>query len=136
MKDAAVALVVRLSDVVESLDQQSLKVKTLSAPRYTLKIDGEEIGVWTKEQLAAGINLAVLPTPMLKQAIMVHALTLQHNRIHFVRWREIQVPFDKENMSDLQKTLDALDALEADITERQRAAAIPRLHRYELIPQR
>jgi lysophospholipase L1-like esterase len=136
MKDAAVAGVVRLSDAVESLNQQSLKVKNLSAARYSLKIDGEEIGVWTKEQLAAGINLAVQSTPMLKQAMMVHHLTLLHNRMHFVRWREIQVPFDKENMIDLQKTLDALDALEADIVKRQRAAAEPRPHSYELIPQR
>lgn len=136
LKDEAVALVARLSDVVESLDRQSLKVKNLSAPRYTLKIDGEEVGVWSKEQLAAGINLAVLPTPMLKQAMAVHTLTLQHNRIHFVRWREIQVPFDKVNTGDLQKTLDTLDALEADIIKRQRAAAVPRPYRYELIPQR
>lgn len=136
MKDEAIALVVRLSDVVESLDQQSLKVNNLRAPRYALKIDGEEIGVWSKEQLTAGINLAVLPTPMLKQALTVHALTLRHNRIHYVRWREIQMSLDKENMSDLQKTLDALDALEADIIKRQRAAAVPRSYHYELIPQR
>ncbi|MGA9772319.1 MAG: SGNH/GDSL hydrolase family protein [Blastocatellia bacterium] len=136
MKDAALALVVRLSDVVESLNQQPLKVKNLSAPRYSLKIDGEEIGIWTKEQLTAGINLAVLPTPMLKQAFRVHELTLLRNRIRFVRWREVQVPFDKENTIYAKKTLDALDALEADIIKRQHAAAAPRPHQYELIPQR
>lgn len=136
MKDAAVAAVVRLSDVLESLNQQTLKIKNLAAPRYALKIDGEEMGTWTKEELAAGINLAVLPTPMLKQATAVHALTLQHNRIRYVRWREVQMPFGQENLSDVPKALDALDAVEAELVKRQRAAAQPRAHRYELIPRR
>jgi lysophospholipase L1-like esterase len=135
LKDPALMLVVRLSDIAESLDQQTLKVTHLSAPRYVLKIDGEEIGAWTKEQLAAGLNLALLPTPMLRQAMAVYDLTLRHNRMHFVRWREVQVQFDKDNLADLPKTLNALDALEAELIKRQRAAAPSPAHRYELIPQ-
>jgi hypothetical protein len=87
MTDPVVALVVKLSDV-DSLDQQLLKVHGLRASSYILRIDGTEVGIWTREQLEAGINLALLPTPMLEQSMSVHALTLQHNRIHFARWRE------------------------------------------------
>jgi len=135
MNDAALALAVRSSDLVESLDQQPLKVTGLSAPRYLLKIDGEEVGTFTKEQLADGINLAVLPTPMLKQAKEVHTLTLKHNNIHFARWRQVQVPLQTETSPQVQKAMEALDALEADLVQRQRAAAQPKSHRYELIPQ-
>jgi hypothetical protein len=56
-----------------------------------LKIDGDKVGDFTKEQLAEGVNLAVLPTPMVKQAARVHDLTLKHNDVHFARWRDVQV---------------------------------------------
>lgn len=135
-QDKALALVLQLSDVLDSLDRQTLMVKNLSAPRYVLKIDAAEVGTWTRENLANGVNLAALPTPMLRQARAVHALTLQHNRIHFVRWRELQVPLGQEHLADVPKTLSALDAIEAELVKRQRAAARPKAHRYELIPQR
>lgn len=134
MNDKAIAIVTRFSDVVQRLNQQILKVTNLSASNYTLKIDDEVIGIWSKKDLAAGINLALLPTPMLKQALGVHNLTAQRNRIRFVRWREVQVPLERDSIAGLAKTLDALDALEAELIKRQRAAAQPRAHRYELIP--
>ena len=68
-KDDALALVLQSSNIVESLDQELLKVTGLPAPKYSVKIDGEEIGAWTREDLARGVNLAVLATPMLKQAL-------------------------------------------------------------------
>jgi hypothetical protein len=76
MKDAGVALAVRSSDVVQALDQELLRVSGLTGERYRLKIDGEDIGAFTKGQLSDGINLATLPTPMMRQAADVHALTL------------------------------------------------------------
>jgi len=62
--DPLMALAVKSSDVVESLNQQPLKVSGLPAGKYTLKIDGAEIGDFSSEQLEQGINLAVLPTPI------------------------------------------------------------------------
>jgi lysophospholipase L1-like esterase len=133
-KDPVIALVVKLSDIVESLDRQLLKVNGLRASLYALKIDGEEVGTWTREQLAAGINLAPLSTPMLKQAMAVHALTLRHNRIHFVRWREVEIPLkDQQASPAMQRTLAALDALEAELIRQQRALAQPQARHYELI---
>lgn len=134
MNDAPLALAVRSSSVVEDLNRQPLKVTGLAAARYTLKIDGEEIGSFTKEQLAEGINLATFSTPMLKQAAAVHALTLKHNNIHFTRWRQVQVPLQNEMSPPTQKAMEALDELEMDLIKRQRAAAQPKAHRYELIP--
>ena len=79
MRDPLVALAIRSSDFVQALNQEPLKVRGLAAGRYALKIDGETAGTFTAEQLAAGVNLAELPTPMARQAAEVHALTLRHN---------------------------------------------------------
>jgi lysophospholipase L1-like esterase len=135
MRDPLVALAVRSSDVVDALDRQPLQVRGLPAGNYTLKIDGESAGSFTGDQLAAGINLATLPTPMVRQAALVHALTLRHNNIHFTRWRQIQVPMEKDSAPHLLGALQALDELELDVLKQQRAAAQPRPRHYELSPE-
>ena len=86
------ALVMRCSDFMQTLDQEPLRVTHLKAERYTLKIDDEEIGAFTADQLKQGINLAELSTPMTKQAMSVATLTVKHTDVHNTRWRMIQVP--------------------------------------------
>jgi lysophospholipase L1-like esterase len=134
MNDAALALSVRSSDFMEALNQQPLKVTGLTGARYTLKIDGAAVGTFSREDLARGINLASIATPMTRQAMDVLALTRLHNDLHFTRWRTIHVP-RQDNLTDpFRKTMDALDRAEADIVRQQRAAAQPKPRRYELIP--
>jgi len=132
MSDKIVALAIHSSDFVQALDQELLRVTGLTAASYTLKIDGAEAGMFTANQLAEGINLALLPTPMAKQATAVHKLTLQHNNVHFARWRTVQVPLEKETLPNAEKAMAALDGLDADLVRQQRAAAMPKEHRYEL----
>ena len=131
-QDSITALAVKASDVVQALDEQPLIVKGLPAENYTLKIDGDEIGTFTKAQLAEGINLATLSTPMTKQAARVHRLTLEHNTIHFTRWRQVQVPLQSSKSPNLRKALEALDGLEAEVVKEQRDAAQPQPRKYEL----
>ena len=109
-------------------------MRGLGAGRYTLQIDGETAGTFTADQLAAGVNLAAMPTPMVRQAADVHALTLRHNNLHAARWRQVQVPMEKDQTPHLLKTLEALDELEAEVLKQQRAAAQPRPRHYELAP--
>jgi lysophospholipase L1-like esterase len=133
--DPAVALAIKSSDFVESLDQQPLKVTGLEAPRYTLTIDGAEVGDFSREQLAQGINLATLPTPMFDQAKAVHRLTLKHNDQHSTRWRTFQVPLATHSpavQASLPPLLTALDEEEAQTVALQRATAQPKPHRFEL----
>ena len=134
-KDPVLMLAVKSSDFVQALDQEPLKVTGLSAARYSLKIDGNPLGNFTKEGLAEGINLAELPTPMAKQAAEVHLLTLQHNHVHFARWRFIQTPFATDDFAHKQSAMDNLDALENEVIRKQRATAQPRLHHYELVAE-
>jgi lysophospholipase L1-like esterase len=128
----AFALAVRSSDFVEALDQEPLKVTGLAASRYTLTIDGEKAGDFTREELEKGINLAVLPTPMVKQAGQVHDLTLKHNDIHFARWRSVQVALQDYKFAHEQAAADALDRLEEEVVQQQRATAQPMTRHYVL----
>lgn len=139
LNDPVVALAVKSSDFIQALNQQTLKVKGLVAANYTLRIDESEAGMFSKEQLVEGINLAILPTPMARQAGDVHKLTLQHNNIHFKRWRTVQVPMADDKTPNVQKAvkglMDALDDEEAGVVQQQRAAAQPKPHRFQLTPK-
>ncbi|MEI6431752.1 MAG: GDSL family lipase, partial [bacterium] len=135
LQDKTLQLAVNSSDFIATLNQQILQVTDLTAPRYSLKIDSRKIGDLTREELAAGINLATLPTPMLIQSLKVHELTRQHNDIHFQRWRAFQVPLEnKVSPSAMKKALEGLDALEEDLVRQQRDAAQPQEHQFILTP--
>jgi lysophospholipase L1-like esterase len=134
LKNPVMKLSLDASDFVETLNRQMLRVRGLTEGSYGLRIDGESVGIFTGKQFAAGLNLALLPTPMARQAADVHALTLKHNNIHYARWRELQVPLRDDATEHLQSGMDALDTLEGDLVAAQRKAAQPRPHKYELYP--
>jgi lysophospholipase L1-like esterase len=133
LENRETALVVRSSDLIRALDQEELRVTGLAPGRYALKIDGTEVGTFSGADFSAGVNLALLPTPMLKQAQVVYGLTVQHNDLHAARWHILQVPFQSDPLPDLESGLQTLDQLEAEIVQRQRAAALSKPHRYELV---
>jgi lysophospholipase L1-like esterase len=134
-QDATIALALRASDYVSAMDREMLRVHGLTGARYELKIDGEPAGAFTKEALDAGVNLALLPTPMARQAVRVHELTLLHIGVHSSRWREVQLPLANEPMAHLKPALDSMDALEEDLVRERHAEAQPKAHRYELRAQ-
>ncbi len=133
LKDNATALAISSSDFMDALNRETLKVSGLNGDNFTLKIDGETIGNFSREKLEKGINLAMYATPMSKQAQQVHRLTLQHNDVHFTRWRQVQTRVNSD-LPHLQQALAGLDSLEGDIVKEQRAAAKPKAHNYELSP--
>ena len=134
-REPITALAVRSSDVDQALNQQILKVDSLSAPRYQLKIDGVNVAEFSRDQLAAGVNLAEYETPMFGQARKVHMLTMQHNNIHFQRWRDVQVPLQGKTYSSVPKVIKSLDDLETEVVAEQRATAKPVTRRFELTPK-
>jgi lysophospholipase L1-like esterase len=135
LSDAGIELALKASDVVESLDQQTLKIRGLKAPRYKLSIDDELVGSFSREQLTEGINLAILPTPMGKQAADVHAMTVKHTNIHNARWRMVQTPLATDVFAATQPAMDALDKLDAEMIARQRSLAQPKPRRFHLTPE-
>ena len=134
--DAAYNLAVASSDFVAALDQEMLKVSNLASGRYRLTIDGRIAGEFSSAQLAQGINLAVLPTPMLEQANLVGRLTQIRADIHNSRWREFQVPLagDPQAGQYIPTLIKNLDGADGPLTKAQRDAAKPRAHAFELKP--
>jgi lysophospholipase L1-like esterase len=132
--DAVFGLTLDSSDFMDAMNRQSLKVSGLAAGKYTLRIDGSEVGTFAAADLAAGVNLAKYRTPMWGQAAQVHALTLKHNAIHFARWRSVQVPLEYDKLGSTVPAMDALDAVENDLIAQQRAMAQPVAHTFELVP--
>ena len=88
--------------------------------------------------MGEGVNLVTLLTPMSRQAADVHDLTIRHDLVHFARWRLVEL--NLQNIPTIRTAhthdaVEALDALEREVVEQQRAVAQPRIHRYELEPQ-
>ncbi len=94
------------------------------------------VGVFTGAELAAGVNLAALDTPMAAQAGRVHELTLAHHAVQRARWRQVEVRLAAYDLPERRAASDALDALELALVERQREAARPVPRRFELVPSR
>jgi len=134
-KDSALKLAVQCSDFFQALDWQPLKVTGLKDQRYQLKIDGHEVGTFSRQQFEEGLNLAQWPTPMFQQAQSVHNLTLKHNNIHATCWRELQVALAQQPLPHLAQAVEALNNLEADLVAQQRETAQPKARHYELRPQ-
>jgi len=136
LNDGPTKLAVRSSSFLDDLDREVVKVADLAKPRYALEIDGKSVGEFDREQLAEGVNLAAIKTPMLDQAAAVLALTRQHNDLHFARWREVQVPFGGgDTASSAKKAMEGLDEIEAALVARRRDAARPKPHRFALVPK-
>ncbi|HZU98816.1 MAG TPA: SGNH/GDSL hydrolase family protein [Planctomycetota bacterium] len=133
-KDPLVALALESSDVVATLDRERLVVKNLEAPRYLLKIDGKRVASFSREELAKGVDLALLPTPMLEQALEVAALLRKRSDVHNLRWRQVQIPLEGVHSEHLAKALAELDALDDDLRKEAREAAKPRPRTWQLVP--
>ncbi len=134
LDDPVMALAVRAGGVMEALNRQMLAVNGLAAGKHTLLIDGNVVGVFDAEALAAGINLAELKTPMWSRAMKVHRLTLDRANAHNTRWRNVQVPFEEEHPDITRKAMAVLDELRDTLRAEQQLAAIPDAHRFVLAP--
>jgi hypothetical protein len=132
--DHTLGLAIRSSDVTTALNQQMLQIQNLPAGRYKLSIDGLPTGEWSDADLAQGVNLAVLDTPMSSQAMGVHDLTVKHLDVHQQRFHTLQAQLQGLDLQHLDETLKALDTLDNEIVNRQRDTAQPRPHVFALAP--
>ena len=126
--DPVLALVLKYSDVVEALDQETLQIRSLTAGSYDLLIDGRKIGNFTAAQLAGGINLATMEPPKLEQARLVAFDTEKVNFLESQRFQIIRGTATPEQLVTAQALADAYPIAVA----RQRADAQPIMHHYEL----
>lgn len=127
--DPLVALVLRVSDLNQSLNRESLRVDGLPQAQYELRIDDRLAATFTAEQLAAGVNLATLNTPMLEQSRLVAMDTDAKNEIDSLRF---QLAYDMRK-PETAETVQRLDAAIADAIVQQRKDAQPVPHRYAVV---
>lgn len=126
--DSQTELVLRSSDLIAALDEETLKVTGLAAGSYQLTIDDRLIGTYSAEKLEKGINLALLETPMLEQSRRVaHDVDLKNGTDR--PWFEMNAKPPDEIVPETLKALsDASDKASAQA----RKDAVPAAHRYEL----
>lgn len=126
--DPFVDLALRASDLVDSLDQQMLRITRLEPGSYRLSIDRKSVGTFSSQQLASGINLALLETPMEEQARLVAYDTDRKNDIDETRFGLIAKPMDAIS----QAAADRLLTLRALAVQQQHYDARPVQRRYLL----
>lgn len=126
--DPVLGLAVQYSDLVNTLDQETLQVQGLPAGQYDLKIDGRKVATLSGQELNTGINLATLDTPMLAQARLVRMDTQERNVLEAARFTIINSSETAESSPTAAALAQAMPAAEA----RQRADAQPVAHHFEL----
>ena len=125
--NATQALLLDLTDIEQQLDQEPLRVTGLNAGQYTLTIDGDLIGTFTAEELAAGINLADYSTPMFHQAQRVGWLVRDRDEAHYIHLRMRVLEANPGNP-------DAMQAFENQLEDKIYATAAPVAHVFAVSP--
>jgi hypothetical protein len=113
------------------LNRQMVRVLNLSAGTYALSIDGQVVGKYSSSDLADGINLGGMKTPMVSQARKVFELCHRRGEIQFFAWRSV----DRENgtLPHAQQGVAELAKLAESLRNAARRAAAPDSHQFALM---
>ena len=131
LDDEMIRFVLDSSDLT-SMDQQLLSVSGLSAQRYALQIDGKKVASFTRQQLASGVNLALIATPMENQAKGVDAIELKRTRLDEARFI---LTIEDPKVPDGAEAARAIEAKDASLAGEQRKTAQPKPHKFDLSPE-
>lgn len=136
LKDNVTQLVLKSSDFVQKLDQEPLTISGLTGTNYTLSIDGKAVGTFSSTDLASGVNLATIETPMLDQADAVQVLTNTHNNVRTIAWRQLQIPLETDNAitGPLNNSMKSLNKLDESLQVERSQKAVPEQHTFTLTP--
>lgn len=131
LNDAMTQFLLEISDI-PSLDRQMLRVTGLSAATYSLWIDNQEIGTFSREEVASGINLALYTTPMEQQAKSIDWAADDRSKLSGTRFdlmtEEPAIPREAEGV-------EILDALDARMVDGEYRNAQPKPHTFELVAE-
>jgi lysophospholipase L1-like esterase len=121
--DKALHLTADLSNFSQTLNRESLKVTNLPAGVYDLSIEKIKVGTFTADQLAAGVELSTLDTPMHRHSQTITNLINKRDEIQFYAWRNIQR--DAFGEKNTEHAFDALQNLAEDYRGKIRTLAKP-----------
>ncbi len=127
--NATQALLLKLTDIQQALNQEPLRVTGLAPGQYKLTIDTTVIGTFSATALETGINLADYQTPMRAQAQRVSWLVRDRDEAHYIHLRMRVRNADTGAQSGGSDKLQAFeDSLEDSIYE----TAVPQPHHFTL----
>jgi len=131
LDDGMTRFVLSISDL-EAIDLQMLRVDGLTRARYALSIDGKRIVSLTREQWAAGINLALYATPMQDQARGIDGIELTRTRLDESRFI---LGVEEPAVAHGAEAIKAIEEKDAALDTEQRKAAQPKAHHFVLSPE-
>ena len=117
---------------IGSLDQQMLRVTGLSAASYSLEIDGQKIGSFSRQELANSVNLALYQTPMEQQAKSIDWTTDDRAKLSGTRFDLLTEAGD---IPSRQAAIKALDTLDQRMIDAEYKSAQPKPHTFMLTPE-
>jgi len=130
LNNGMIQFVLAISDLAQ-MDRQILRVDHLAAPRYTLRIDNRAIATFNREELAAGVNLALCSTPMLSQARDVDGDELKRTQLDQANFI---LAIEDPTATDAAAATRAIAEKDSLIVGEQRKSAQPLPHTFELVP--
>jgi len=118
--DTDLALKIPGFDPATTLNRYELQVTGLTEASYKLSIDDQEIGIYSKADLANGINLGFVRLgPIYNQGQKLLKAVIDKNDTFFHRWREVELtppPAPGTNPADIRKADAAhLDAVKPEL---------------------
>jgi hypothetical protein len=120
-----------ISDI-SSLDQQMLRVSGLSAPGYALEIDGQKIGLFSRQELTEGVNLALYQTPMEQQAKSIDWTADDRAKLSGTQF---DLMTEAGSIPARRAASEALDALDQHMIDAEYENARPKPHSFTLTPE-
>lgn len=125
---------------LDDLSRYELKVSNLTSPKYQIAVDGKSIGTFTKEELAAGLNLSTQVIPAMPEVDKLLGAIKAKNAIYYSLWRDVRVgPIPEWIPKDVvEQAREVKDKeLVAKLAEADAALAkfrIPQSHQWTLTP--
>jgi lysophospholipase L1-like esterase len=102
---------------LKDLNYYGLTVKGLKAGKYTVTIDGKEVGLFSQDELAKGVNLGNLTTgPVYDFGQKVFTAINDKNKINAMRFRG-QILSKTPDQAEIAKLLDQIKEKQAEINK-------------------
>lgn len=134
-KDPVTSLVASTCPSVQEMFLgRTLRFNRLTPGKYQLKIDDIPVATVASTDLANGIDLAKLDTPMSRQAAELHVLTTKRSYLMWVLWRQVEYGLAPLPSKERDEAIVSMRKLEENLIRRQHELALPRPHRFSLSP--
>ncbi|MCE5199519.1 MAG: SGNH/GDSL hydrolase family protein [Armatimonadota bacterium] len=116
--------ILKFAPYISTLNEYKLKVTGLKPGNWKLTVQGVEVGKFSADALASGVDLSNMPGPWKTLAEKVNAISANQEYLYFSRWRMVElINFPSEVKRDTDALLNKLDNLIA-AREAERAKAV------------